>query len=175
MEVEQVPIRSLDMTAAILRLPDRRVLVVSVYVLKQDPWALQSACDNLRKIIIDTRQNAGTEVDVVIAGDFNRYDQMWGGDNVSLERQGEVDWIIDLIDKFALCSLLCWGMKIWHGWDYDTTIDLVLASTDLADTTVKCAIYSIEHGSDHCTIETVFDTLVLALKQQDRLLLKNAP
>ena len=36
-EAEQVPIRSPDITAAILRLPDRRVLVVSVYVLKQDP------------------------------------------------------------------------------------------------------------------------------------------
>ncbi len=55
MEAEQVPIRSLDMTAAILRLPDWRVLVVSVYVLKQDPQALQSAYNDLRKIIIDTR------------------------------------------------------------------------------------------------------------------------
>ncbi len=64
------------MTAAILRLPDRRALVVSVYMLKQDPQALRSACDDLRKIIIDTRRNAGTAVDVVIAGDFNRHDQM---------------------------------------------------------------------------------------------------
>ncbi|KAL2146339.1 hypothetical protein VTI28DRAFT_4364 [Corynascus sepedonium] len=46
-----------DMTAAILRLPDWRVLVVSVYVPKQDPQALQT-------------------VDVVIAGDFNRHDQL---------------------------------------------------------------------------------------------------
>jgi len=174
-EAEQVPIRSPDMTAAILRLPDRRVLVVSVYVPKQDPRALRSTCDDLRKIIMDTRRNAGTAVDVVIAGDFNRHDQMWGGDDVSLERQGEADRIIDLMDEFALRSLLRRGTKTWHGWDYDTTIDLVLASTDLADTTVKCAIHSTEHGSDHRTIETVFDTLVPAPKQQDRLLLKNAP
>ena len=174
-EAEQVPIRSPDMTAAILRLPDRRVLVVSVYVPKQDPRALRSTCDDLRKIIMDTRRNAGTAVDVVIAGDFNRHDQMWGGNDVSLERQGEADRIIDLMDEFALRSLLRRGTKTWHGWDYDTTIDLVLASTDLADTTVKCAIHSTEHGSDHRTIETVFDTLVPAPKQQDRLLLKNAP
>ena len=174
-EAEQVSIRSPDMTAAILRLPDRRVLVVSVYVPKQDPRALRSTCDDLRKIIMDTRRNAGTAVDVVIAGDFNRHDQMWGGNDVSLERQGEADRIIDLMDEFALRSLLRRGTKTWHGWDYDTTIDLVLASTDLADTTVKCAIHSTEHGSDHRTIETVFDTLVLAPKQQDRLLLKNAP
>ncbi len=166
-EAEQVPIRSLDITAAILRLPDRQVLVVSVYMLKQDPRALRSACDDLHKIIIDTRRNAGTAVDVVIAGDFNQYDQMWGGDDVSLERQGKADRIIDLIDEFALRSLLRRGTKTWHGWDYNTTIDLVLASTDLADTTVKCTIHSTEHRSDHCTIETVFNTLVLAPKQQD--------
>jgi hypothetical protein len=36
-EAEQVPIGSPDMTAAVLRLPDRRVLVVSIYVPKKDP------------------------------------------------------------------------------------------------------------------------------------------
>ena len=174
-EAEQVPIVSPDMTAAILRLPDRRVLVVSVYVPKEDPQALRSACNDLRRIITDTRRNAGTAVDVVIAGDFNRHDQLWGGDDVSLERQGEADRIIDLMNEFALRSLLRRGTKTWHGGDYDTTIDLVLASADLADTTVKCAIHGTEHGSDHRAIETVFDTLVPVPKQQDRLLLKNAP
>jgi len=73
-EAEQVPIGSPDMTAAILRLADRRVLVVSVYVLKQDPQALRSVYDDLRKIITDIRRDAGTTVDVVISGDFNRHD-----------------------------------------------------------------------------------------------------
>jgi exonuclease III len=44
------------------------------------------------------------------------------------------------------------------------TIDLVLASEELADANIKCAIYSIEHGLDHRTIETVFDISVPALK-----------
>jgi hypothetical protein len=57
-EAEQVPIASPDMTAAILRLPDRRVLVVSVYVPKQDPHALRSTYSDLRKIITDTRRDA---------------------------------------------------------------------------------------------------------------------
>jgi hypothetical protein len=83
-EAEQVPIGSPDMTAAILRLPDRRVSVVSVYVPKQDPQALGSVCNDLRKIITDTRRHAGTTVDVVIAGDFNWHDQLWGGDGVSV-------------------------------------------------------------------------------------------
>jgi hypothetical protein len=39
---------------------------------------------------------------------------------------------------------------------------------------VKCAILGTEHGSDHCTIETVFDALWSPLKHPERLLLKNA-
>ena len=73
-EAEQVPIPSPDMTAAILRLPGRRVLVVSVYVPKEDSQALRGTCDNLRKIVMDVRRNAGMAVDVVILGDFNRHD-----------------------------------------------------------------------------------------------------
>jgi hypothetical protein len=99
-EAEQIPTGSPDMTAAILKLPDRRVLVVSVYVPKQDPQALRSACNDFHKIITDIRRNAGTTVDVVIAGDFNRHDQLWGGEDVSLERQGEADRIIDLMNEF---------------------------------------------------------------------------
>ncbi|EAQ84521.1 hypothetical protein CHGG_08535 [Chaetomium globosum CBS 148.51] len=134
-EAEQVPIGSPDMTAAILRLPGRQVLVVSVYVPNQDPQALRETCDNLRKTITDARRDAGTTVDVVIAGDFNRHDQLWAGDDVSLEIQGEADRIIDLMNEFALRSLLRRGTKTWHVGDYDTTIDLVLASAELAETT----------------------------------------
>ena len=94
---------------------------------------------------------------------------------MSLVRQGEADRIIDLIDELALNSLLPRGTKTWHGGGYDTTIDLVLASAELADSVVKCAVYGAKHGSDYRTIETVFDTLVPVPKQQDRLLLKNAP
>ena len=58
---------------------------------------------------------------------------------------------------------------------YDTTINLVLASAELADSTVKCVVHRTEHGSDHRAIEAVFDILVPVPKQQERLLLKNAP
>jgi len=128
-EAEQVRIEFLDITAAIIRLPERQVLVVSVYVPGEDPPpALRDTCNNLYKAIYDVRRNAGTVVDVVIARDFNRHDQLWGGEDVSLERQGEVDPIIDLMSEFALSSLLRRGTKIWHGGNYKTTIDLVLAS-----------------------------------------------
>src|ERR1700753_3183915 len=84
-EAEQVRIESPDMTAAVVRLPDRLILVVSVYVPGEDPQALRETCDSLRKAVRDVRRGAGVVVEVVIAGDFNRHDQLWGGDEVSLD------------------------------------------------------------------------------------------
>ena len=51
----------------------------------------------------------------MIVGDFNHHDQLWGGDDVSLVRQGEADPIIDLMNEFALSSLLKRGTKTGHG------------------------------------------------------------
>ncbi len=90
-EAEQVPIESPDITVAILRLPDRLVLVASVYVPGDDCQALRDTCNSLRKAIQEARHDAGVVVDVVFAGDFNRPDQLWGGDDVALKRQGEAD------------------------------------------------------------------------------------
>jgi ribonuclease HI/exonuclease III len=174
-EAEQVHIDSPDMTAAVIRLRERQVLVVSVYVPGRDPQALRDSCNNLREAVHKVRRNAGTVVDVVIAGDFNRHDQLWGGEDVAMERQGEADPIIDLMTELALNSLLKRGTKTWHGGDYETTIDLVLASEELTDTILKCTAHKTEHGSDHRMIETVFDITVSIPKQQERLLLKNAP
>jgi exonuclease III len=174
-DAEQVRIEPPDMTAAIVRLHERQLLVVSVYIPGGNPRVLRESCNTLRKVIHDARQNAGTVVDVLLAGDFNQHDQLWGGEDVTVERQGEADPIIDLMNEFALSSLLRRGTKTWHGGDYETTIDLVLASKELADTALKCAIHKTEHGSDHRAIKTLFDTSVLIPKQQERLLLKNAP
>jgi exonuclease III len=159
-DAEQIPIETADMTAAILRLPERLVLVMSVYVPGRDDEALQGTCNLLRQVISGTRRQAGGLVDVVIVGDFNRHDQLWGGDEISLTRQGEADQIISLMTEFDLTSLLPRGSKTWSGGDFETTVDLVLASADLASSTVKCMIHGTEHGSDHRAIETEFDVSV---------------
>ncbi|RKK71830.1 hypothetical protein BFJ68_g18322, partial [Fusarium oxysporum] len=105
----------------------------------------------------------------------NRHDQLWGGDDISLTRQGEADQIINLMNEFELMSLLPRGTKTWSGGDFETTVDLVLASADPASSTVKCMIHGTEHGSDHRAIETEFDVSVPVPQAQERLLLKNAP
>ena len=54
-------------------------------------------------------------MDILLVGDFNRHDQLWGGDNILASRQGEADPIIDLMGEFSLHSLLERGVKTWTG------------------------------------------------------------
>jgi hypothetical protein len=39
--------------------------------------------------ISSAQRRGGPRLDVVVAGDFNRHDQLWGGDGVLPTRQGE--------------------------------------------------------------------------------------
>jgi hypothetical protein len=85
---------------------------------------------------------------------------------VSLERQGEADPIIDLMNEFALSSLLKQYTKTWQeggqGGDYKSTINLILASENLTGSMVKYVVNRIEHGSNYHIIKTMFNILVLA-------------
>lgn len=174
-EAEQLPIASPDITAAVIRLPDRRMLVASVYVPVQNPQMLRQACELLRQAIRNVRGGTGERVDVVLVGDFNRHDYLWGGDDVSEDRQGEADPIIDLISEYSLRSLLPRGTKTWEKNEAATTIDLSLASEEIARTVVRCGIHQKDHGSDHRAIETIFDIATPETESRPRLLLKNAP
>ncbi|EAQ85628.1 hypothetical protein CHGG_06881 [Chaetomium globosum CBS 148.51] len=159
-EVEQIPVPSADLTAARIRLPDRAVLLVSVYVEGGSDEALEDAMREIDRLIRRFRNGTGTRTDIILAGDFNRHDQLWGGDDVSPRRQGEGDRIINLMDEHSLCSLLPRGTKTWQSGDIESTIDLVLASAELADQLLRCTIHPCDHGSDHRAIETDFDTTV---------------
>jgi hypothetical protein len=130
-EAEQVPVQSADLTAALLRLPDRTVLVVSVYVEGNNPQALRDMLYKANQLIRKTRNRGGTRTDVILAGDFNRHDQLWGGDDISPARQGEADPIIEFMNDHSLNSLLPRGTKTWQSGNRETTIDLMPASEEL--------------------------------------------
>jgi Reverse transcriptase (RNA-dependent DNA polymerase) len=51
----------------------------------------------------------------------------------------------------------------------------MLASDELAATTLKCDVHNTEHGSDHRAIETEFDVALPEHHLEPRLLWKNAP
>ena len=174
-DAEQVPVESPDLTAVVLRLPDRSILVVSIYIEPQNEEALLNTTNKLDRLIRQTRATISTRLDVILAGDFNRHDQLWGGDDVSPSRQGEADLIIDLMSEHALQSLLPRGTKTWKKGESETTIDLILASEELATSMVKCLVHSTEHGSDHRAIETTFDIATPERSAETRLLFKNAP
>lgn len=167
-------IESADLTIAVLRLPNRFVLMISVYVEPENPEALMNTIQSLKQVIERTRNRRGMQVDVIIAGDFNRHDHLWGEDDVSQERQAEADSIIHLMSDYSLRSLLSRGIKTWQNANYKTTIDLILASEELASMMVKCMIHSTEHESDHMAIETAFDVLTSKQTLDQRLLFKNA-
>ena len=67
-EAEQIPVASSDLTAAILQLPDRAVLVVSVYVEGNNErhWIYYN--EQLHNLIVDFRSGRGTRTDLIIRG-----------------------------------------------------------------------------------------------------------
>lgn len=141
-----------------------------MYMLGNDAEALLRTVGLLRRTINDVRSKIGTRTDVMLAGDFNRHDCLWGGDDIS-----SADPIIDLVNEHALLSLLPRGTKTWQEGDRESTIDLVLASEELAATVLNCRIHGTEYGSDHRAIETEFDVAPPERHIEPRLLWKNAP
>lgn len=57
----------------------------------------------------------------------------------------------------GLQSLLPRGTKTFQVGQYETTIDLALASDVLAAQMLRCEVHDVEHGSDHRAIASVFN------------------
>ena len=67
---------SLDITAAIVRLPERLIFMASVYIKGGNISALDDACNHLYDTITKVRREIGAVVEILIVGDFNRYNQL---------------------------------------------------------------------------------------------------
>lgn len=173
-ETEQIPVDSSDLTAAVLRLPNSTVLVVSVYVEGKEVRALEEATALIKSTVTEAQRKWG-RIEIILAGDFNRHDALWGGDDINPHRQGEADPILWMMEDLRLASLLPRGSKTWQNGDSESTIDLILASETLAENYLHCKIHETEHGSDHRAIETRFDLEVPEKEHKSRLLFKNAP
>jgi hypothetical protein len=76
MEVEQVPIKSPDLTAAVIQLPERLIFMALVYMEGGDAQALHDTCNSLHKAITKVRRDTGAVVEVLIMGDFNQHNQL---------------------------------------------------------------------------------------------------
>ena len=69
-EAEQVAIESPDLTAAVIRPPERLIFMASVYVVGGDAPALYDRCDHLRKAVAKVRRGTGAVVEVMVLGDL---------------------------------------------------------------------------------------------------------
>lgn len=168
---QAVPINSADMTAVQFAVDDRRVLAIAVYVPGNNQVALRKAIALIRETVV--RYGPGREL--IIAGDFNRHDQLWGGDEVGVRlRQGEAQEIIDMMVDFNLQSLLPRGTKTFEGEQGESTIDLIFTTQGLAEDRLTCQPYHTEHGSDHVAISTTFAIEVATAVRQPRRIFKNA-
>ncbi|KAJ5117672.1 hypothetical protein N7448_011304 [Penicillium atrosanguineum] len=155
----QIDVASADIAAVLLFTPSP-ILTVSVYIPpgrgREGTSTLTQGLDAIRDARHRIRCEYGDNIDTLIVGDFNRHDQLWGGNQVATQnRQGEAEPIVLMAD-WGLTSLLPRGISTREEGPFRSTIDLVLASTDLSRRVTRCRIHPVEHGSDHRAIETTF-------------------
>ena len=56
----------------------------------------------LHDLVVDIYSRDGVWIDILIVGDFNWHDQLWGRDQISLVRQREAEVLVDYITKHSL-------------------------------------------------------------------------
>jgi hypothetical protein len=156
----QLAIKSENITAVIVP-AERALLAVSAYVPPMRGPAgrelLASYPSLIRQAIQEARKELGDRFDILVIGDFNRHDQLWGGDLVATsKRQGEADPILQFMAGFGLQSLLPRGTITFEGTQGHSTVDITLASPNLTRSLLRCQVHSVEHGSDHRAIVSTF-------------------
>ena len=156
----QIDIASADIAAVLLFTPSP-TLAVSAYIPPgrgpEGTRTLLQGLDAIRDAHRRVRCEYGANIDILIVGDFNRHDQLWGGNQVATQaRQGEAEPIVFLRADWGLTSLLRRGTTTYEEGPRRSTVDLVLASTELSGRVARCRIHPVEHGSDHRAIETTF-------------------
>jgi hypothetical protein len=114
-------------------------------------------------------------LEVIVAGDFYRWDPLWGGDDVAgTDRDGEGDPIIELMNDLELQNLVAREAITFERGQTQLTIDLFMATERRVDEVVSCRLLEHEYGSDHRAILAEFDTDITTIEPQERLLFKHA-
>jgi ribonuclease HI len=162
---QQIPVPSSDIVAGLLKTNTQKFLLMSVYIprssdltTEENDAALAQRLQAITNTWETAREKWGEDVQLLVGGDFNRHDQLWGGDSVAhSQRQGEGTPILEWMCDHSVQSMLPRGTKTYQAGPIETTIDLVLASDALAERFLKCQIHDVDHGSDHRAIVSVLD------------------
>lgn len=164
-QFKQVSVACPDITAGVLRTATQIILVISVYIPRDPSASREQNAEELTNrlaLITSAHKEAkakwGANVQLFVAGDFNRHDQLWGGDTAALSQyHGEGTPILEWMGNLGLHSMLPRGTKTFKVGPYETTIDLALASDGLSRRMLRCQIHDTEHGSDHRAIASTFN------------------
>lgn len=83
-KVHQAPIHHSDLTAVLLSLSDRAILLISVYIpcstsTSKDEPRLMSCLNLINETYLKVRKNT-PNLELIVSGDFNWWDTLWGGD-----------------------------------------------------------------------------------------------
>lgn len=184
-KARQVAIDHPDLTAVYAQVGKRDLFIASIYIPcssnrpEADEKVLGSRLNLVKKAFMKEKETC-PQLEVILAGDFNRWDTLWGGNPVaSYSRQGEGSLIIDLMADLDLQLLLPQGTIIYRGGraqsPHSSTLDLIFTTEKLATEVLICQPHKTQHGSDHEAIESKFSLTATPIKQSPRLLFKQAP
>ena len=168
LKCRQVSVKHPDITAIIYDLEGekRRIMLVSVYVpciKNQREKDLQQLITRLSLIkqVYATEKSVDADLELILTGDFNRWDSLWGGNQVAIHgRQGEAEPLVELMAELNLQNLLPRGTVTYSARAVSSTIDLIFTTARLAEEVEQSEIYECNHGSDHEAIHSLFSTAI---------------
>lgn len=182
LRAHQIHIESSDITATMVEIDSRVILLFSVYIppIQHDKDNNEELDSRLRLIEgaykAVKRNLLEKKLEIFIAGDFNQWDQMWSSTQaITRARQGEADSLIRMMEILELQLLTLQSLETFLGPFGSSTIDLAFASEDLVEDFIKCKILDTQHGSDHQAVETHFNIDTPSHQEQPRRLYKSAP
>ena len=161
---KQVQCNNLDATGILVNTSAGSILVFSVYIppiggtREAAEAELQNTLQALDMTITQNTPNSDGACHLVIGGDFNRQDPLWGGDNIQPYRVGEATGLVGFMEEHGLYHQLqrgqatCWTLTRPGS---KTSIDLILSNISARLT--KCHIYHENYGSDHRAILSEWD------------------
>lgn len=109
----RIHVDSPNITAITIKIPNRIILVISVYIPPRvNGHHLEDLTSQLQTIettITRAKEQYGQQVELIIAGDFNRWHHLWGGNRTIVDhsrRRYEAEPILDFMSEWSLQSLL---------------------------------------------------------------------
>ena len=122
----QIPITSPDIAAVEVTLRDRKIMAVSIYVpgIEGDVTRAGQTIRHMFDLISSAKRERPNH-ELIVAGDFNRHDPLWGGDRIE---QHEGTETVDFMDQMDLQIANKRGVATHES---GTTIDLTLLRSTL--------------------------------------------